>query len=461
MSLQELVTSPNPAQDDVQQTTFGYDVVSRYVCNSWPEILAAQGPGAYPFDVVVIGAGMFGAYCAEKLYRSGRPAALRILVLEAGAFLLQSHIQNLPQQLGGKIGGPNNMRMRDDATGAQNVIWGMPWISNEPFPGLAYCVGGRSLFWGGWSPPLTDADLTNWPNDVAAFLKSPIGYAHTADEIGTSTTTDFITNTALYNALSGRISAAIPLDGITEVREAPLAVQGAAPRSGLFAFDKFSSAPFIMDAIRNDVTANARYGDLSRRIFLVPRIQVHHLNVTGGTVRSIDVSVAGNRQSLQIAPGCAVVVANGTIEATRIALDSLGIGSQSFGSPRVGNLMGHLRSNITVRIKRAALGLAGPPVDLETVALIVRGSALGRRFHHQVSAAAIATQNPESNMWSMVPDIDVIGSLVANQDPNWVSITFRGIGEMEDQRAVGNLDPARSWIDLSQETDQWECVAHT
>src|SRR5207249_3492623 len=107
------------------------------------------------------------------------------------------------------------------------------------------------------------------------------------------------------------------------------------------------------------------------------------------------------------------------------------------------------------RIKRAALGLAGSPTDLETVALIVRGSAFGRRFHHQVTAADVAGPNPESTMWSMVPDIDVIGSLLANQDPTWVSITFRGIGEMEDQRVVGNIDPARSWIDLSQETDQW------
>src|SRR5581483_10880117 len=137
-------------------------------------------------------------------------------------------------------------------------------------------------------------------------------------------------------------------------------------------------------------------------------------------------------------------LANGTIEATRLALESLGIGSQQFGSPRVANLMGHLRSNITVRIKRQALGLAGLPTDLETVALLVRGSALGRQFHHQITAADIAGPNPESNMWSMVPDIDVIGGLLANQDQNWVSITFRGIGEMQDQRVVDNSDPARS-----------------
>jgi choline dehydrogenase-like flavoprotein len=454
MPLQELIAGPNPAREDVQQTTFSYDVLGRYVCNNWQEITAAQGVGGYPFDAIVIGAGMYGAYCAEKLYRLGASSALRVLVLDAGAFLLPSHIQNLPQQLGGNVGGPKYQRTRDDASGAQNVIWGMPWISNEKFPGLAYCIGGRSLFWGGWSPPLTTDDLTNWPGDLNTYLGSAAGYQHTKTEIGTATTTDFITKTALFNALQSAIQNTLPLDGITEVSEAPLAVEGAAPRSGLFAFDKFSSAPFIMDALRQDVSVNSGYGDLSRRIFLVPRVQVHRLNITANAVTSIDLSVDGARQTLTVAGGTAVILANGTVEATRLALESLGVGSLQFGSPRLGNLMAHLRSNITVRIKRSAFGL-GAPADLETVALLVRGSVLGRRFHHQITAAAIMGSNPEKNMWSMVPDIDVIASLLTSQDPNWVSITFRGIGEMEDQRAVGGINPAMSWIDLSPETDQW------
>src|SRR5512142_2490573 len=104
MPIQELVPGPNLARDAVQQTAFSADVVGRYICNNWQEITAALGPGSYPFDVVVIGAGMYGAYCAEKLYRAGVASALRILVLEAGALLLPSHIQNLPQQLGGGVG---------------------------------------------------------------------------------------------------------------------------------------------------------------------------------------------------------------------------------------------------------------------------------------------------------------------------------------------------------------------
>src|ERR1041384_7980910 len=54
----------------------------------------------------------------------------------------------------------------------------------------------------------------------------------------------------------------------------------------------------------------------------------------------------------------------------------------------------------------------------------------------------------------MVPDVELLDNMLANQDPNWIVITFRGIGEMEDQRAMAP-DPARSWIDLSNETDRW------
>src|SRR5262249_47920013 len=85
---------------------------------------------------------------------------------------------------------------------------------------------------------------------------------------------------------------------------------------------------------------------------------------------------------------------------------------------------------------------------------IVRGAALGRRFHFQVTAASVTGSNPESNMWAMVPDIDLLDNMLANQDPTWTVITFRCIGEMEDQQKL-NPDPARSWIDLSGETDAW------
>jgi hypothetical protein len=50
MPLQELVPGSNAARDDVQQNTLSYDVLGRYVCNTWQEVSAAQGPGGYPFE---------------------------------------------------------------------------------------------------------------------------------------------------------------------------------------------------------------------------------------------------------------------------------------------------------------------------------------------------------------------------------------------------------------------------
>jgi choline dehydrogenase-like flavoprotein len=450
MSLSELVPSNSPAPFDVQSTAFSHDVLGRYVCNTWEEVDAAQKSGGYPFDVVVIGAGMFGAYIAEKLYRKGADDALRILVLDAGAFLFPTHIQNLPQRVGGKIGGADAPRTRDNGT--QNVVWGMPWISNAGFPGLAYCLGGRSLFWGGWSPQLTDDDLAQWPTDVCDYLRSTEGYEEVEKEIGVVPSTDFIQETDLYTALLNAFqSAKASVPSVTLVREAPLAVQGSAPESGVFPFDKFSSAPFFIDAVRDDVATNTGGGDVTRRLFFVPRAQVRRLVRTGDAVTGIELGVNGQPKTVTLAPGCAVVIANGTIESTRLALESLGVGSTQFGSPRVGNLMAHLRSNITVRIKRTALGLAKPTV-LETAALIVRGSALDRRFHIQVTSASVAGDNPEINMWSMVPDIDLLGGLIAKQDPDWVTVTLRCIGEMEDGRTL-SPDPAKSWVDLSSEGD--------
>src|SRR5438093_1475074 len=82
------LASANPADRvQVQQTAFSYDVIGRYVCNDWGEVTASLADGGFPFDVVVVGAGMYGGYCAEKLYREGAGLGLRILVLDAGATL--------------------------------------------------------------------------------------------------------------------------------------------------------------------------------------------------------------------------------------------------------------------------------------------------------------------------------------------------------------------------------------
>ncbi len=438
----------------VQQTAFSYDALGRYVCNDWLEIEAQTQDGGFPFDAVVIGAGMFGGYCAEKLYRHGAGANLRILVLEAGGFLFPTHIQNLPQRLGGSIGGPQYPRSREDGSGVQNLVWGIPWISNEVFPGLAYCIGGRSLFWGGWSPRLTADDLARWPQDMANFLLGPDGYVLTEREVGVAADAAFIMHLPFHDFLLAALLTAQPqVPTLSAIEEAPLAVEAGAPGPGLFAFDKFSSANILIDAVRDDAANNAAT-DVNRRLFVLPRTHAVRLNLSGNTINSLDLVSDRIPRTLVIPPTCAIVLAAGTVESTRLALDSLGVGSTTFGTSRAGNLMAHLRSNITVRIKRTALGLpAGAPADLETTAFLVRGKSGGRQFHFQISAAATGGTNPEKNMWEQIPDVEFQDHIRAIQDPNWITIVLRGIGEM-----VGNPnlspDPAASWIDLSSEVDE-------
>src|SRR5262249_607833 len=60
---------------DIQSTTFSIDAIGSRICSSWDTV------AAHRFDIVIVGAGMFGAYCAEKLFRRDTRHKLRILVL--------------------------------------------------------------------------------------------------------------------------------------------------------------------------------------------------------------------------------------------------------------------------------------------------------------------------------------------------------------------------------------------
>jgi len=69
-------------------------------------------------------------------------------------------------------------------------VWGLPWRGNVEFPGLAYCSGGKSLYWGGWCPRLTAGDLQQWPASTAQYLAN--NYTDVESETGVVPATDFI-----------------------------------------------------------------------------------------------------------------------------------------------------------------------------------------------------------------------------------------------------------------------------
>ncbi|MCB4824199.1 MULTISPECIES: family 16 glycoside hydrolase [Roseicella] len=452
---------PNPSiPQDFQQTAFAHDLVGRYVCSTWDE--AVTGNGGAPFDAVVVGAGMFGGYCADKLYRFGDEGNLRILVLDAGALLVTTHLQNLPK-IGLNAPGARVVRTNAEDPGTQNVVWGFPWHSDRAFPGLAYCVGGRSVFWGGWAPRLVADDLKRWPDEVRKHLLDDAAenYVFVEQEIGVAEPTDYL-ETDFSKVVRAAFAAAIPGLKLALEDNTPLAIQGQAPDGALFSFDKYSSANLLIDALRDDVARRWTLNDNSRRrIMLVPRTQVTGLQTDGtGRVRRIEVRENGVQRFLragqELVEDPVVVLAAGTIETTRLAL-------ASFPADGMGaNLMAHLRSNTVVRVRRSALGLPPKPAELETAAFLLRGSVkVGgepRQFHIQVTCAPSEGTDAEGNLFTAIPDLDHLQDLKASQNPNWVVVILRGIGEMEGDRTIappdGPKDLARSWMNLAKDADQ-------
>jgi choline dehydrogenase-like flavoprotein len=460
-----------------QSTDFSLDVMGRYICNGLDEALDSTKTslfaGARPFDVVVVGGGSFGPLLAQHLIAQDPTRARRILVLEAGRYTLPEHVQNLPS-LGLNPPPPTTA----DPGAARAEVWGLPWRTDVPggFPGLAYCLGGRSLFFGGWSPQLLDSELPpdRWPAAVIAGLNAAGGYFDQASEqIGTNVTNDFISgpmHIALRAQLKAGIDGALVADAIplSELQlhlqgvpagqedlfklEAPLAVQAVAPRAGFFPFNKFSSMPILTGAARRAYFESG--GDDSRkRLMVVPNCHVTRLVTDGsGPVRRV-VVVETNLGLVDVPEEAVVVLAAGTIESARLALGSLpGLP----GAERIGaNLMAHLRSNLTIRIPRGAVADLDPTIqELQASALFLKGRhahADGKfgHFHLQITAAGLAVPNTDSEaeLFKKVPDLDSIAAL-RNATDTQIVLTLRGIGELRP-------DNPNTKVVLSGETDEY------
>jgi choline dehydrogenase-like flavoprotein len=460
-----------------QSTAFTKDAIGRYVCNGLDEALLTTDknirPDARDFDIIIIGGGAFGAAIAQRLFDQDKARNHRILVLEGGPMLLPGHVQNLPMM---GINVPPATSIADLRIASQtnvppsrNEVWGLPWHSATKFPGLAYCVGGRSVFWGGWSPQLLDAEMpvTKWPSSVVSDLKTTY-FRQAAEQIGVTQTNDFIKNEMhgamrqqLFDGIqSGNVPGAVPfneldlhLDNIPPAEvdlnklEAPLAVE-TQTRSGFFCNNKFSAVPLLIKAAR--VAYNESKGDdFKKRLMIVPFCHVNKLTFDGTRVTGVET----NHGFVSLPANGKVVIALATVESTRLALDSFrGIANYN----EIGkNLMAHLRSNLTIRIKRTSLTqLANTVKELQASALFVKGRHIQADgttsyYHHQITAAGLgaAGSDSEAELFKIVPDIDGFDAFKSATDTDIV-ITIRGIGEME------SMNP-QSFVRLDNETDEF------
>lgn len=397
---------------------------------------------AYPFDLIVIGGGTFGPILAEHVLRTDPTRCRRILLLEAGPFALTEHVRDLGQEVA-----------------THHEVWKKAWHGNVAFPGLAYCLGGRSLYWAGWSPRLLDAEMAAdpnpWPAEVVRDLADRY-FREAGEQLGVDQTNGFIGSLQnalrqqLFDALQANaIANAVPLASLPDhpalrgrstlasrdlinllglpahqgetlsdralldllKLEAPFATQR--QRYGQACFRRFTTVPLLMRASRM-AQSEARDGEVGKRLTIVPNCHVKRLS-TKRVQGNLRVAGIETSQGFVTIPSTgALVIALGTIESTRLILNAL---QNEPHSGDIGkNLLAHLRSNFTIRIPRSALKTLDPwEKYFSTAALFMKG----RHTHADGSAGHFHLQ------------ITATGPDPRGSHAEHITVTIRGVGEME------------------------------
>ena len=338
--------------------------------------------------------------------------------------------------------------------------------SNDFIYGRLHTALRRQLFDGLGSPTAAPhaiklAGLPDHPAVRYAGLEAvgDLALAATAGSGGSTVTTTG--STAVTDARLRELLGLKPTDKTSRADmlnllklEAPLAVQ-ARTEPGLFPFNKFSAVPELIKVARVAAGETGGIGpqaDARKRLMVVPKVRVldiitetqadNWVRVTGVRVKDID----GLEKVILLAPPSngsqgAVVITLGTIESTRLAMNTFKDSLAGRAAQRMGkNLIAHLRSNLTIRVPVASLASlpASAQTSLQASALFVKGKANvageDRFFHLQITASGLNQlgQDSEAELFKKIPDTEQLDAMLRATDAD-VVITLRGIGEMTPQ----------------------------
>lgn len=255
-------------------------------------------------DVLVVGSGTAGVTTAIALARAG----LSVAILEAGPFIMSSHLGSTP------------FRSRGDITPRiHNLVrYKTAWLSRDRYhPGVVpplqndawSVVGGRTLFWGGCTPRFSPWDFADWPFDYASFAS----YYEKAERLmhvsGAGTSPPFFRGPAQEKLL--RELAAAGFDG----SYARLGVDTEEARNG-YVPRGFDSA--IDRLLRSGLLVHepSRGG-----IVLVPEAIVERIEHDGRSVQALIVSDPEGKRRFAFTARH-YVLAGGAVQSTRLALAS-------------------------------------------------------------------------------------------------------------------------------------------
>ena len=274
-------------------------------------------------DCLVIGSGTAGVTTAIELADRG----LRVAILEAGPLVLTEHVGS----------GPFANR-EDIVPGIHDLVrYRTVWTSGaeaakahagkvETNNNAWSVVGGRTLFWGGFTPRFLDSDFADWPHDADEMRP---WYERAEKLIGASGGP--ATGAAapfMHHAAQDRLLARLGAKGIPATN-APLGIDTLAVHDGHMSRGFDSSVSRLLRCPHFGRIENGA------RLSLAAETEVTKLVVDGGLVRRLAVRDRATGRTFDI-PARQVVLAGGAVQSTRLALAS-GLGD---GDPLVGRYMG-------------------------------------------------------------------------------------------------------------------------
>ncbi len=256
-------------------------------------------------DVLVVGSGTAGVTSAIELARKG----LSVVILEAGPFVLPSHVGSTP------------FRSRSDlAPEIHNLVrYRTAWTDREHFREDVACplnsdawsaVGGRTLFWGGCTPRFSQWDFADWPfdyEDFAAYYEQAEDLMHVSGR--SEKRPPFFRGEAQDTILRRLAEAGI------KGEHATLGVDTQEPRNG--------HIPRGFDCAADRLL---RSGLMSRevargRIVLVPDTIVEQVDHNGSKVTGLIIRGAEDERRYRLTARH-YTLAGGAIQSTRLALAS-------------------------------------------------------------------------------------------------------------------------------------------
>ena len=270
-----------------------------------PRINSSGQPDTY--DVIIIGSGMAGGVLAERLADSN----IRTLLLEAGGSPLETHIANLPRR--NKLGFQKHIWERWFDFRVKNCDSGSH--DNQYTDGYqGFNLGGRSVFWGGFIPRMTSAELNFWPRDLKWDLEDRY-YQLAEDVMGYSTAPTTEYSRGVFRLLRDKFREYSHFD-------APVAMHKNPAGASTISTGIFSTADLLLESHRS------REYDSPRNL----TIRTHQLaiEVKPGepcAVTTRDILTGGQNEFI----GKFIVISCGCVESARLAKRS-NLGNELVGT---------------------------------------------------------------------------------------------------------------------------------